>query len=116
MKSTKSLVRIICCCSVIGLLSGCASIICGPKQAVSIQSKPPGAEVLVYDSRGEVIFHEKTPCVAKLDRRAHELVAAANYVVLIRKEGFAPMQFPLTGLVNRAYYANIMFGGIGLIV
>jgi hypothetical protein len=89
---------------------------CGPRQSVSIASKPTGAEVLIYDSRGEIVLKDKTPCVAHLSRQAHEWVTAANYVVLVRKEGYAPVQVPLTGCVNRAYYANIMFGGVGLIV
>lgn len=111
-----TLVRILCCCSIIGLFSGCSSIMCGPRQSVSIGSKPTGAEVIIYDSRGEIVNKETTPCTVSLSRQAHEWVTAANYVVLVRKEGYAPVQVPLTGCVNRAYYANIMNGGIGYIV
>src|SRR2546426_995337 len=113
MNLTKSLLKLIGCCSLLALLSGCASVICGPKQAVAIDSKPHGAEVLVYDSHCDVVFQETTPCVLKLARRTADY-DKANYVVLIKKEGFAPVQIALTGEVNKAYFANILFGGLGL--
>jgi hypothetical protein len=112
----KSIMKFVGGCCLLSLLTGCASILCGPHQEVAIDSRPGGAEVLVYDSRGEVVLQKTTPCVAKLDRRAHDFLESANYVVLIRKEGYAPVQVPLTGIVNRAYFANILFGGVGLIV
>jgi hypothetical protein len=37
-------------------------------------------------------------------------------MVLIKKEGFEPMQFPLSGILNQAYFANILNGGIGFAV
>jgi hypothetical protein len=40
----------------------------------------------------------------------------ASYVFLIRKEGFTPVQVPMSGHINGAYWANILFGGVGLIV
>jgi hypothetical protein len=115
MNLTKSLLKLIGCCSLIALLSGCASVICGPKQAVAIDSKPHGAEVLVYDSHCDVVFQQTTPCTAKLPRRTPDY-DAANYVILIKKEGYAPVQIPLTGQVNRAYFANVLTAGIGFAV
>ena len=115
MNLTKSLLKLLGCCSLIALLSGCASVICGPKQAVTIDSKPHGAEVLVYDSHCDVIFQKTTPCTAKLPRRTPDY-DAANYVILIKKEGYAPVQIPLTGQVNKAYFANILFGGLGMAI
>ena len=72
--------------------------------------------MLVYDSRGEIILKQTTPCVATLDRREHGYTRAAHYVVLVRKEGYAPVQVPLDGSVNRAYCANILSAGIGYFV
>ena len=115
MNLTKSLLKLLGCCSFIALLTGCASVICGSKQAVAIDSKPHGAEVLVYDSHCDVVFQQTTPCVAKLPRRTADY-DAANYVILIKKEGFAPVQIPLTGQVNRAYFANVLTAGIGFAV
>src|SRR6266550_5949297 len=111
MKSVITLLGGFC---LLTLLSGCSSIMCGPKQNVSITSRPPGAEVLVYNSHAEIIFKGATPCVAKLDRRSPDYVAGAKYAFVIKKEGYSPVLVPMVGSVNRAYFANIMFGLVGL--
>lgn len=108
MKLTKSVLSLMAGCGLIGLMTGCASMMCGSHQNVSIDSKPPGAEVLVYGANGEVVFQHTTPCVAKLDRRAPHSLEGAQYTVLVRKEGYAPIQVPLEGVVNRAYFINIV--------
>jgi len=115
MNLNKSLLKLIGCCSLITLLTGCASMLCGSKQTVAIDSKPHGAEVLVYDGHCDVIFEKTTPCSVKLPRRTADY-DGANYVVLIKKEGFAPVQVPLTAQVNKAYFANIIFGGVGMAI
>jgi hypothetical protein len=108
MKITKLIQTLVGSCCLVGLLTGCASLYCGSNQAVSIDTLPSGAEVLIYDANGEVIFKHATPCVADLKRRAPSTMEGARYVVLVRKDGYAPQQFPLTGLVNRAYCCNIV--------
>jgi hypothetical protein len=115
MKLNKSVSTLIGSCALITLLTGCSSIICGPRQSLSISSKPAGAEVLVYNPQGDIVFQDTTPCVASLTRSTPE-ENRANYIVLIRKEGFAPVQIPLTSRLNKAYLANVLFGGVGLIV
>jgi len=115
MKPTKSALTLIGSCCAVVLLSGCASVICGPKQAVAIDSKPHGAEVLIYDSHCDVVFQKTTPCVANLPRRTDDYTKA-SYVVLIKKEGYAPVQIPLSGQVNKAFFGNLIFGGIGMAV
>ena len=97
------------------LLTGCASMVCGSKQAIGINSKPAGAEVLVYDPHGEIVFQNTTPCIASLIRSAPE-IERANYIILIRKQGYAPVQIPLTSRLNGAYLANVLNGGVGMIV
>ena len=116
MKMIKSTATLIGCCGFITLLSGCASVLCGPQQKVALDSKPSGAEVLVYNSQGDVVFQKTTPCIASLDRREKDYLQSARYTVVVRKEGFAPVQFPLTGEINRAYFANFLSAGIGFAV
>ena len=70
---------------------------------------------MVYDSTGEIVFHKNTPCVAKLSRRDADY-GSANYVILVRKAGFDDVQVPLSGCVNKAFFANIIFGGLGMVV
>src|SRR6266550_6233956 len=107
MNITKSIIKIGASVCLVALFAGCASVICGPKQSVGIDSKPSGAEVMVYNGDGEVIFKSTTPCAAVLDRRNHDY-QSASYVILVRKEGFAPVQIPLEGQINKAYFANIL--------
>jgi len=117
MKLTQSsTIVFVGCCGLITLLTGCASIMCGPNQEVKFDSRPEGAQVLVYDARGDIIFQQPTPCVARLARRDPDTMEGGTYVALVRKEGFEPVQIPLNGLVNRAYTANILNGGIGYAV
>ena len=115
MKRLKSALMLLGCAALMTLFTGCASVLCGPKQNVAINSKPAGAEVLVYDCHGEIVFENSTPCVAKLDR-ANPEGDRASYVILIRKPGFAPVQVPVSGQLNKAYFANALFGGVGFFI
>jgi hypothetical protein len=115
MKKLNSVLILLGCAALMTFTSGCASVLCGPTQKVAINSKPDGAEVLVYDSHGEVVFENATPCIAKL-HRANDEGDRASYVILVRKQGFAPVQIPVSGQVNKAYFANALFGGIGFFV
>ena len=103
------------CAALIAFSTGCASVLCGPSQKVAINSKPAGAEVLVYDSHGEIVYENATPCVARLSRTTPE-GDRPTYIVLIRKEGFTPTQIPLSGKLNKAYFANALFGGVGFFI
>lgn len=101
MKLNKSAFALLGSCAIITLLSGCSTILCGPKQSVSINSKPAGAEVIVSDSHGVIVFQKTTPCLASLVPNKPDS-ERANYIVLIKKEGYAPvgvglMIDPLTG-------------------
>jgi hypothetical protein len=94
------------------LVTGCASVLCGPKQTFAVETQPPGADVFVYDSQGSVVFQSTSPCIAELNRVAPEK-DRASYIFLIKKQGFDPVQVPLSGHVNSAYLINILSGGIG---
>lgn len=115
MKMIKFVASMLPCVGALVFFTGCASVMVGTRQSVALDSKPSGAEVLVYNSHGEVVYQGTTPCAPKLDRTAPDS-ARPNYVVLIRKEGYTPVQLPLKSEVNRAYLANIVFGGVGLAI
>jgi hypothetical protein len=97
------------------LLTGCASIMCGSRQDVTIDSRPRGADALVYNERCEVIFKNTTPCVASLKRQSGDS-KKGTYVVVVKKEGYSSTQVPLSARVNSAYYLNIPCGLIGLAI
>ena len=115
MKKLNSVLLLLGCAALMTLSTGCASVMCGRSQNIAINSKPSGAEVLVYDSHGEIVYENATPCIARLNRADPE-GDRATYVVLIRKPGFTPTQVPLTGHVNKAYFANALFGGVGFFI
>jgi hypothetical protein len=114
MKTITNALTIIGCGGLL-LLTGCASVVCGTKQAVALDSRPRGAQVLVYNPACEVVFSNTTPCTANLARKAGDL-STDCYVVLIRKEGYAPVQVPLVGRVNGAYYWNLLTAGVGFLI
>src|SRR5947209_13115802 len=81
MKLIKSVFTLAAYCALMALLTGCSSILCGQRQSLSISSKPAGAEVLVYNPQGDIVFQNKTPCVASLARSTPE-EGRANYIIL----------------------------------
>ncbi len=96
------------------LATGCSTVMCGKNQTVPVSSKPPGAEVQVLNKYNDVIFQGVTPCDVILPRGDSER-GPGYYKVRITKEGYEPFETDLVGLVNRAYYANVMNAGIGAI-
>jgi len=115
MKLNKTVFALLACTCTITLFTGCASVLCGPKQSFSIGSKPDGADVYIYDAHGEKLFENKTPCSTTLARVKPDS-DRASYVVVIKKQGFASVQIPLTSSVNKAYFGNILLGGIGFFI
>jgi hypothetical protein len=113
MKLTTRTLTLLGSCCFIALFTGCGSIMCGSRQKFVLDSLPTAADVTVYDSRGEVVLQKTTPFVTQLDRRDPSAAGAARYVVLVKKDGYAPAQFPLVGVVNRAYCVNVLSGCLG---
>ncbi len=115
MKLTKIALLVLASFGLAPFLTGCASVMCGPQQDVSIDSRPRGADVLVYNENCEIIYKSKTPCVTTLKRHPGSS-KKGTYVVLVNKEGFNSVQVPLVAHVNSAYYLNLFTAGIGFIV
>lgn len=90
---------------VFGLLAGCASIMHGKMQSVSISSTPEGATVTV-DNRNI----GTTPVSAELTRKD-------EHVVRISLEGYTTATLTLQRKTSGYVWGNIFFGGlIGLAV
>ncbi len=87
------------------IVMGCASIIHGTKQDVSISSTPGDANITVDGtSRG------KTPFVVELSRKN-------KHVIKLELNGYETYEMNLTRKVSGWYWGNILFGGIvGFIV
>ena len=88
------------------LLSSCATIMSGSKQAINFTSNPADAVVFVND-----INVGKTPLEAKIER------GSDDKRVKIVLEGYKTYEMTLTSKTNGWVWGNILFGGIiGLIV
>ena len=98
------------------LLAGCATIISGTSDTVTVKSAPEGAQISITNRAGEKIHTGTTPATVTLKRGAGYFKSEA-YQIVIEKDGFKPYQFVLAGQVSGWYVANILFGGlIGLLV
>jgi hypothetical protein len=92
-------------------LSGCASIINGQTQSMTIQSVPEGAEVSVTNRAGEKIHTGTTPATLTLKRGAGYF-QAESYTISLVKEGFAAKELKIHGTMSGWYIGNLLFGGI----
>ena len=114
MKVTKIALLALATVGLAPFLTGCASVMCGSQQDVSVDSRPRGADVLIYNSKCEVIYKSTTPCTTTLKRKNGDS-KKGTYVVVVNKDGYDSVQVPLIAHVNSAYYLNVL-GMIGFVV
>jgi hypothetical protein len=102
---------------VAAIAAGCASIVDGRPQPITITSNPANAKLIVYDMRkGEAILNATTPHTATLARGAGYF-KKAKYKVVVEKEGFEQKEIMIEGVMNGWYAGNLLFGGlIGFLV
>lgn len=81
---------------------GCATIITGTKQDVSIDSRPPQAKVLIKTSGGIPIFSGTTPATCKLNKNK-------EYIVIISMEGFREERILLDQKFQPWVIGNLFF-------
>ncbi|HXV21017.1 MAG TPA: hypothetical protein VD811_08535 [Desulfuromonadales bacterium] len=98
-------------------LSGCASIVSGGPEIVTISSNPPEAKMtLCNDRTKQCMAIGQTPYTATLDR-SQGFFTPARYSIKCEKPGFGPAERTLSAGMNGWYAGNIIFGGlIGLLI
>lgn len=82
------------------LLSGCASIVHGSSQDISVSSDPPGATVRTADGGPFT-----TPCKITMKRNKDQVLA-------VTKDGYQTQQVQISSVLAGAVAGNIIFGGI----
>lgn len=92
-------------------LSGCASIINGPTQSITIKSVPEGAAVSVTNKAGEKIHTGASPLTLALKRGAGYFKPEV-YKIAFTKDGFAPKEVVITGTMSGWFIGNLLFGGL----
>lgn len=83
---------------------GCASIIDGTRQTVTINSEPAGAEVVI-----DGITRGKTPLTIDLKRKS--LFSDSKYAI-VRFDGYRDQQVHLDTGLNPWFWGNIITGGL----
>ncbi len=81
--------------------AGCAAILRGTKQKVSIDSNVPGAEILINDKKIGV-----TPFVGRIPR-------GVDTTLVVRKRGYRTRTMVLNSSVEPIFFGNIFFFAIG---
>jgi hypothetical protein len=100
----------------LGLATGCASLVGGTHRDVVLRSNPEGAKVTVVNAQGVTVAEGVTPFTANL-RKGKAYFAGQHYTLMFRKEGFCDMQQQVESTVSGWYFGNLLFGGaIGLLI
>lgn len=92
-------------------LSGCASIIQGGTQPVTIRSVPDGAAITVSNRNGEKVHAGTAPVTLTLNRGAGYF-KPESYTIVVSKDGFDRKEMTITGTLSGWYIGNIVFGGL----
>ena len=101
----KKFISIVVLLCFITSITGCATLMNGPKQKVGISSTPSGASVSV-----DGVSFGKTPVAANLNRND-------DHIVIIKMDGYEPYETMLTKKVSGWVWGNILIGGlIGLVI
>lgn len=91
---------------------GCASIMGGSKQTVSITSEPTGASYTIYNKKGQAIDSGTTPATVTLKAGAGYFTPQ-KYIVKCTKAGCRECEVPIQSGVSGWYIGgNLIFGGL----
>jgi len=95
------------------VLSGCATIVSGGQQSISISSDPSEAAVKIIDSNGAVVFDSRTPTTATL-KKGQGFFKGASYRLVVEKSGYKSQEILLQSDMNVGWYVvgNFFFGGL----
>jgi uncharacterized protein YceK len=103
--------KLLLAAAVVTTLSGCASIMNGPTQSVTIQSTPEGAAISVTNKAGEKVHTGSAPLTVVLKRSAGYFKPEV-YTIAFTKEGFLPKEVVITGTMSGWFIGNLLFGGL----
>lgn len=92
-------------------LTGCASIINGKTQDVTLKSVPDGAAITIVNRQGTTVHSGTTPATVNL-KRGYGYFKPEIYTVRFQKEGYALKELTLTGQVGGWYFGNLIIGGL----
>ncbi|MCX7973828.1 MAG: hypothetical protein N3B16_04935 [Candidatus Aminicenantes bacterium] len=104
--------KICCLMLLVVVLFGCATIVSKSEYAVTISSKPDGADITVLNRAKETVFQGKTPTTVVLKAGAG-FFKGEIYTVIFKKEGYRSHSAQIERGVDGWYFAgNLIFGGL----
>ncbi len=92
-------------CLGFNLLGGCASIVNGTSQSLSVVTQPKGATCSLQNNKGKW-FVNNTPGSVTVHKSFH------NLQVQCQKKGFKPANLSVTSKVKPMVFGNVLFGGV----
>ena len=106
------LLKITAAIAAISMLGGCATIVGDKEQAVTINSSPSNAKLLITDERSTEVHAGTTPATVTLKKSAGYF-SGKTYTVEISKDGYESRSMKINSSVNGWYIGgNIIFGGL----
>lgn len=95
------------------VMGGCATIVGEKTQNIPIKSTPDGAQIIITDEKGEVVFKGTTPTNVTLDKADGSYFGGKTYEVTISKDGVEKKTFKIDTEPNGWYVGgNLLFGGL----
>ncbi|MFD2190949.1 hypothetical protein [Pistricoccus aurantiacus] len=97
----------------LAMLTGCASIVGDREQAVTINSSPSHADVVITDERNMQIHSATTPTTVQLKKADGSYFGGKTYTVEISKDGYESRTMLINSTPNGWYIGgNLLFGGL----
>jgi hypothetical protein len=98
------------------LLSSCASIVSKSSWPFSVQTDPPGANVVITNRHGIEILNKKTPAALLLKSGAG-FFSKESYVITLSMNGYETKKINVECKLNGWYFGNLLLGGvIGMLI
>ena len=95
----------------LGLLTGCSSIVSDSEYAVVIASTPSTANFIVTNRAGQEVESGVTPATVTLGSSAGYF-KGESYTIRLNKPGYAEKIVTITSSIDGWHYGNILFGGL----
>jgi len=99
--------------STVSLMTGCATIVGDKEQAITINSSPNNANVVITDERNVEVHSGTTPATVTLRKSDGSYFGGKTYTVDLSKDGFESRTMTINSKANGWYIGgNILFGGL----
>ena len=96
--------------ALVASMTGCATVLSGVDQEIAVTTNPPGAECDLIRAGERIASVPSTPASALVRKTKDDIT------LICKKDGYIPTEATLTSGADSRTYANIFFGGWGLLM